>query len=64
MTTSQITVNVPNEMCFQIIGDQNPNIQGQYQYANEEYQFRGIGIYKAMTNVAITTTGSVAYWKC
>jgi len=59
---TQITVNVPSGMCFQVSGDQNPNIQGQYQYASKEYQF--IGIYKAITNVTITTTGSVAYWKC
>jgi len=62
--TSQITISIPSGMCFQIIGDSNPQIQGQYQYANQEYQFMGIGIYKAITNVTITTTGSVSYWKC
>jgi len=62
--TSQITVNVPSGLCFQILGDNNPQIRGQYKYANQEYQFGDIGIYKAMTNVAITTTGSVVYWKC
>ena len=61
---NQITINVSEGMCFQIIGDQNPNIQGQYQYANQEYQFMGIGIYKAITNVTVITQGSVAYWKC
>ena len=61
---NQITINVSEGMCFQIIGDQNPNIQGQYQYANQEYQFMGIGIYKAITNVTVSTQGSVAYWKC
>jgi len=61
---TQITISIPEGMCFQIIGDQNPNIQGQYQYANQEYQFMGIERYKAITNVTITTTGSVAYWKC
>jgi len=60
----QMTINVSEGMCFQIIGDQNPNIQGQYQYANQEYQFMGIGIYKAITNVTVSTSGSVAYWKC
>jgi len=60
----KITINVPEGMCFQIAGDNNPQIQGQYQYANQQYQFMGIGIYKAITNVTITTTGSVAYWKC
>ena len=60
----KITINVPEGMCFQVSGDNNPNIQGQYQYANQQYQFMGIGIYKAITNVTITTTGSVAYWKC
>jgi len=62
--TSEITRSIPSGMCFQIIGDSNPQIQGQYQYANQEYQFRGVGIYKAITNVTITTTGSVGYWKC
>jgi hypothetical protein len=60
----QITINVSSGMCFQVSGDQNPNIQGQYQYANQEYQFMCIAIYKAITNVTITTTGNVAYWKC
>ena len=59
--TSQITVNVPEGMCFHIRGDSNPQIQGQYQYAKQEYRFVQ---YKAITNVTITTTGSVAYWKC
>ena len=61
---NQITINVSEGMCFQIIGDQNPNIQGQYQYANQEYQFMGIGIYKAITNVTVSTQWNVAYWKC
>jgi|GEM_PF-5033462 len=61
---NQITINVSEGMCFQIIGDQNANIQGQYQYANQEYQFMGMGIYKAITNVTVSTSGSVAYWKC
>jgi len=62
--TSQITVNVPSGLCFQILGDNNPQIQGQYQYAKQEYQFVQLPIYKAVTNVTITTTGSIAYWKC
>ena len=62
--TSEITVNVPEGMCFQIIGDSNPQIQGQYNYANQEYQFMGIRIYKAITNVTVSTSGSIAYWKC
>jgi len=62
--TSEITVNIPSGMCFQIIGDSNPQIQGQYQYAKQEYRFVQLPIYKAITNVTITTTGSVAYWKC
>jgi len=61
---SQITINVSEGMCFQIIGDSNPQIQGQYQYANQQYQFMGIAIYKAITNVTVSTSGSVAYWKC
>jgi len=61
---TQITISIPEGMCFQIIGDNNPQIQGQYQYAKQEYQFMGIVIYKAITNVTITTTGSVGYWKC
>ena len=61
---SKITINVPEGMCFQIIADNNPQIQGQYSYANQEYQFMGIGIYKAITNVTVSTSGSVAYWKC
>ena len=61
---NKITINVSEGMCFQVSGDNNPQIQGQYQYANQQYQFMGIGIYKAITNVTITTTGSVAYWKC
>jgi hypothetical protein len=60
----KITVNVPEGMCFKIIGDSNPQTHGQYQYTKQEYQFMGMGIYKAITNVTITTTGSVAYWKC
>jgi hypothetical protein len=59
-----ITVNVLEGMCFQIIGDSNPRLEGQYQYANQEYQFMQLPIYKAITNVTITTTGSVVYWKC
>jgi len=62
--SSKITISIPSGICFQIVGDSNPQIQGQYQYANQEYQFMGIGIYKAITNVTITTTGSVSYWKC
>jgi len=61
---NKITINVSEGMCFQIVGDSNPQIQGQYQYVNQEYQFMGIAIYKAITNITITTTGSVAYWKC
>jgi len=57
----QISVNVTSGMCFQVIEDNNPQIQGQYQYAKQEYRFVQ---YKAITNVTITTTGSVAYWKC
>jgi hypothetical protein len=60
----QITISIPSGMCFQVSGDSNPQIQGQYEYANQEYQFMGIGIYKAITNVAVSTSGSVAYWKC
>ena len=60
----QITINVPEGMCFQIVEDNNPQIQGQYKYTNQEYQFMNIGIYKAITNVTVSTTGSVAYWKC
>ena len=61
---SQITVNITEGMCFQIMNDNNPQIQGQYQYANEEYQFMQLPIYKAITNVTVTTSGSIAYWKC
>jgi hypothetical protein len=32
--------------------------------AYQEYQFMQLPIYKAITNVTITTTGSVVYWKC
>jgi len=60
----KITINVPEGTCFHIMGDHNPQIRGQYQYANQEYRFMGIGIYRANTNVAILTLGSVAYWKC
>jgi len=62
--TRKITVDVPSGMCFQIIGDSNPQIQGQYKYANQEYQFMNIGIYIAITNVTVSTSRSVAYWKC
>jgi hypothetical protein len=61
---SQITISISEGVCFQIIGDSNPQLEGQYQYANQEYQFMQLPIYKAITNVTITTTGSVVYWKC
>jgi len=60
----EISVNVPKGMCFHIINDDNPQIQGEYEYAKEEYRFQKIGIYKAHSNITIKTTGSVAYWKC
>ncbi len=60
----QITISIPSGMCFQIIGDRNPQLEGQYQYTNQEYQFMQLHIYKAITNVTVSTQGSVAYWKC
>ena len=61
---AQTNVNVPQGMCFKIFDDNNPQIQGQYQYASPEYQFMNIKIFKAVTNVTVTTSGSVAYWRC
>lgn len=59
-----ITVNVPEGMCFIIVNDDNPTIQGQYQSQEFQMMNKKIKTYKAITNVTITTSGSVAYWKC
>jgi len=61
---NKIAVNVPVDMCFQVMEDPKPQIQGQHLHVNQRYRFMGIGIYKANTNVTISTLGSVAYWKC
>lgn len=61
---AQIVVNIPSGMCFQIQNDSNPTIQGQYQYASQEYEFMKIQIYKALTAVTVMSTGSVTYWRC
>jgi len=64
MMARKITVNVPSEMCFQLIGDSNPQIQGQNQQANQGYQYLGLDTYKAYTNLTVSTTGGLVYWKC
>jgi len=64
MMARKITVNVPSEMCFQVMGDSNPQIQVQNQYAKQGYQYFDLGTYKAYTNLTVSTTGALAYWKC
>ena len=64
MMARKITVNVPSEMCFQVMGDSNPQIQGQHQHVKQEYQYLGLGTYKAYTNLTVSTMGGLAYWKC
>lgn len=59
-----ITVNVPEGMCFTIVNDDDPTIQGQYQIQKFQTVNEKIKFYKAITNVTITTSGSVSYWKC